>query len=521
LAGQARQVTAVPNTPDQNNVRDFRNIDFAFYVQDDWKVTPKLVLNMGLRYQPASNPVEKHNNLFAITNYRTATGYTNVPHVFQSNINWANVDPRFGFAYDVFADHKTSVRGGFGMFHEVYYPGAFGLSYLNAPPWTAISQTASNNSIVFQNPSIAGGAPLLSSGGAVAVLSAVAGNAWQIDATPYQIQFNLNIQREVGYGNVVTVGYVGSHTVNQGTGTQANPVPATLDANGIYHFAPTAIGSGRTNPALGGFLVGVAGTSSNYHSLQASLNRRLARNVQAQVAYTYSKCMSVGDNAANQQLTANSPPTNENPYDRQYDYSVCGYNITQSLVANSLVTLPFHGNRFVEGWQVSGIVIANTGVPFNISDGVDQSNQLDNATVPRPNYAPNNPAVTIAGRSYPACNNTPILGGTAMYYNPNCFSQQAFGTLGNFGRNGLQGPGLVDLDLAISKSTRIREGMTLQFRAEAFNLLNHTNLGLPVATLFTGAPGPTTTLGRNSIAGNITTYSVPSRQIQFAVKLVF
>ena len=181
--------------------------------------------------------------------------------------------------------------------------------------------------------------------------------------------------------------------------------------------------------------------------------------------------------------------------------------------------LPFHGNRLVEGWQISGIMAASTGLPFNVSDGVDQSNQVNG--VPRPDYAPNNPAVTINGINYPACNNHPMLSGTAMYFNPNCFSQQTFGTLGNFSREGLYGPGLVNVDIAILKSTKIRENINLQFRAELFNVFNHTNFSYPASAIFTGTPSPTATLGRNATAGQITQYSVPSREIQFGLKLIF
>jgi len=108
-----------------------------------------------------------------------------------------------------------------------------------------------------------------------------------------------------------------------------------------------------------------------------------------------------------------------------------------------------------------------------------------------------------------------------MWFNPNCFSQQAFGTLGNFGREGLIGPGLVNLDTGILKTTKIRESMTLQFRGEIFNVLNRTNLSLPFAMLFQGTPGPTTTLTRSSTAGQILTPAVPSREIQLGLKLIF
>jgi len=110
-----------------------------------------------------------------------------------------------------------------------------------------------------------------------------------------------------------------------------------------------------------------------------------------------------------------------------------------------------------------------------------------------------------------------------MWFNPNCFSLEPFGTLGNFAREGLYGPGLVNLDLALLKSTRIRENMNLQFRAELFNVLNHTNLSYPASALFSGTPSATATLARSATAGQITTYAftAPSREIQLGLKLIF
>jgi hypothetical protein len=524
LAGTARSVTGVTTAPNNNPIRDFRNIDFVFYGQDDWKLTPKLTLNLGLRYQPASNPVELHNNLFTIADIAKDTGFTNVPHVMVTNPSWKNFDPRVGFAYDPFADHKTSIRGGFGIFHEVLYAGVWSIGFINSPPWNILTQNSptGTNVVPFQNPQIAGGAVPFTLGNAAPPLPSISiGYAWRINRTPYMIQYNLNIQREIVPGTVFSVGYVGSHGVNLITGTEQNPVTHTIDASGVYHFAPTTTGSNRTNPALAGFSLGVNGTTSRYDSLQASLTRRLTHNVQAQVSYTYSKCLGTGD-ATLGSLSQNSPTLYSNPFDRSPDKSICGYSVTQALRVNSLVTLPFHGNRLVEGWQITGILAASTGLPFNVSDGVDQSNQING--VPRPNYAPNNPAVTINGISYPACDNHPILAGTGRYFNPNCFTQEAFGTLGNFAREGLVGPGLVNLDLALLKTTKLRENVNLQFRAEFFNFLNHTNLSYPSSissTIFTGTPSPTATLGRNAAAGQIITYASPSREIQLGLKLIF
>jgi hypothetical protein len=523
LAGTGTTLTGVPNIPQNYPIRDYREIDYVFYGQDDWKVTSKLSVNLGLRYAPMSNPVERSNNLFTVVNFLTDSSFTNVPHVMQTNPSLKNFDPRVGFAYDPFKDHKTSIRGGFGMFHEVLSPGVWGIGFINSPPWRIISQTSPSGTtaVTFQNPSIAGGAAPFSIGapGAPSLPSTTTGYAWQLNRTPYMIQYNFNIQREIMQGTVLTVGYVGSHGVNLITGVQENPTGFNIDSAGVYHFNGV-----RRNAALGSSTLGVNGTNSRYNSLQASVNRRLSHNVQAQASYTYSKCLGTGD-ATLGSLSGNSPTTFSNPYDRQPDYSVCGYNVTQALRLNSLVALPFHGNRLVEGWQVTGILAASTGLPFNVSNGADQSNQL--GATSRPDYAPNNPAATFNGISYPACNNSPYIRTVALWFNPNCFNQPAFGTLGNFAREGLYGPGLVNVDLGILKTTKIREGTTLQFRAEFFNALNHTNLSYPASAIFSGTPAFSATsplgapLSRVSTAGQITTYASPSREIQFGLKLIF
>ncbi len=521
LAGNATTLTGVTNTPNNIPIRDYRNIDFVFYAQDDWKVSPKLTVNLGIRYEPMTDPVELHGNLYTVPNYLTDTGFTHVSNVMQTNPSWKNYDPRIGFAYDPFSDHKTSIRGGFGMFHEVLGAGVWGIGFINSPPWNILTANSPPGTAVipFQNPQIAGGAvPFQGLTAAPPIPSISIGYAWQINRTPYMEQYNLGIQREIFANTVLSVGYVGSHGVNLITGSEQNPVPYSIDSSGVYHFSPSTVGSRRINPNLAGFSLGVPGTNSRYNSLQVAVNRQLAQNFQAQLSYTYSKCLGTGD-ATLGSLSGNAPTLYSNPHDWQYDYSVCGYNITQALRLNGLYAIPFHGNRFVEGWQISGILSASSGLPFNVTDGVDQSNQING--VPRPNYAPNNPAATVNGISYPACNNNPYIRTVALWYNPNCFVPETYGTLGNFAREGLYGPGLTNLDVALLKDTKIRENMNLQFRAEFFNILNHTNLNLPVSTLFTGTPSPTTTLGRQANAGQILTYASPSREIQLGLKLIF
>jgi hypothetical protein len=503
--------------------RDFREIDFRPYFQDDWKVTPKLTLNLGLRWEFTTNPVETHNALYQITDYLNGTGVVNVPHVNQSNPSWWNLEPRFGFAYDVFAHHRTAIRGGFAITHSPIFPAQYVPHYFQNKPSDSVTQSGATFPVPFSVPGAT--KPGIQPGW-----------DWFIHSTPYLIQYNLNIQHQISDGTVFTVGYVGSHGVHLITLQDRNPPTYTLE-NGVYHFA-TLSSSGkilinpRVNPNLDFMAMSEPTTTSRYDSLQTSLSRRLTRNVQGQVAYTFSKCIDDGGSPIGTVNGGDTPTGYENPYDRSTDRGLCYYHAKSSLRVNGLVSLPFHRNQLVEGWQLTGTVIQNTGLPISVSTGFDQVGYTANSGTPRPNYAPNNSAVTVNGRNYPACNNNPFLGTADMWLNPNCYSLQAPGTLGNAGRNTLIGPGLMDVDFAVLKDTRvpkISEAFRIQFRAEFFNLFNHPQLGQPNISLFTqGAAGACTItgLGCGSLSptsGQITSLggNTAARQIQFGLKFLF
>ena len=158
-AGTASADTGVYPIPTNIPIRDYREIDFTAYAQDDWKVSPKLSLNIGVRYEPMTNPVEAHNNLYAIVNPLTDTTWTSVPHVMVSNPSWNTWDPRVGLAYDPFKDHKTSIRAAFGIFHQILAAGDWGIAYINAKPWNILSASCppTTSCIPFTNPSVDGG----------------------------------------------------------------------------------------------------------------------------------------------------------------------------------------------------------------------------------------------------------------------------------------------------------------------------------------------------------------------------
>jgi hypothetical protein len=335
------------------------------------------------------------------------------------------------------------------------------------------------------------------------------------------IQYNLNVQREIAAGAVLSVGYVGSRGLHLLTGQEANPplvcsfaqgphCPNPSYANGPAggYFGYGTAGNVTSNPNLNNGLAGFPNLTpeawSRYNSMLVSVNKRFAQHFQASGSYTWSRCIDNGGYLGS--FNSNSTGNFINPYNLNSDKGVCAHDITHVFKLNGLLSLPFHGNRLVEGWQISGILSANSGLPLNIADGYDEAaGGTPVALAPRPDY--------VSGCQV-------HVGKVNEWYNPQCFVLEAPGTLGNTGRNTVRGPNFFDTDIGLSKDTRVRENLSVQFRAEFFNIFNHTNFGLPTgglggASLFVGGGG------RNGSAGQITSMVGTPRQIQFALKFLF
>ena len=426
LSGNAVSVGGNVPLPGKTAVRDYRYTELQPYVQDDWKATPKLTVNVGVRWEFMTNPYEAFNNLYGITNAATSTGYTRVPNVFASNHSWTNFDPRIGLAYDPFADHKTSFRAGFGLYHDIITIQNYQTGFGTAPPWQSVTQIATTaNPVVYPVANI----------GPSSALPAQS-FAWNVNnsLTPYMIQYNFNIQRELASNTVLTVGYVGSHGLHLYSNIETNPPIPTVNSSGVQVFgtccnsAGAVVANPRPNPNLSyiGQLKPIA--TLRYNSLQTSLNRRFSRNIQAQVSYTYSKCIDDGSFGIGS-FDGSGQPGNgaiENPFNERADRGPCGYDITNVLRVNGVYALPFHGNRFVEGWQINGVSSAYGGVPIDVQTGFDILGFVGNSAT-RPNY--------VSG-----CNPMAGFGTFPQWFNPKCYSLQAPGTMGNTGRNSLRGP---------------------------------------------------------------------------------
>jgi outer membrane receptor protein involved in Fe transport len=575
--------------------RYFREIDIAPYFQDVWKVTPRLTLNLGIRYDYTTNPVGWSGGNQPLTvltgSFLPPTGplaptpacassivgstnvleiaecglqyYSPVKHAFASNPNSHNWEPRFGFAYSPFKDNKTAIRGGFGIFDDPtaarIYQSGFGAS----PP-------ASNFLLYFPSFPDAFTPSSICFPGLCPQPSEYAGVTYQDNwGSPYTLQYNFDVQQQITPGTILTVSYVGSvarhlwnqrdinppecstfpnctalpqvpksyptasnatYTVNtmQYTGgfpdptlpnscTEATPplgayatIQATCYGSGVRFPYVVANGAAvtvdRLNPTFGEMVTEAPTAASSYNSLQVGLNHQFSRSLSGQVNYTYSHCIDDGSFATSleefSQLQTDS-------YNQAYDYENCNFDVRHNLNVNGIYALPFKGNRLVSGWQFATILDVHSGLPINIYNGgtydpADIGSEWDS----RPNYS-----------FAPGCHPNHIVDkqvapGIIQWFDPSCYEPQAPGFLGNVSRNSLPGPGTLDLDFSVIKNTKITEKLNMQFRAEAFNVMNHFN---------PGAPGGNVNLTGGGAGQTLTSQApiVTPRQIQFALRLQF
>jgi hypothetical protein len=507
------------------------------YAQDDWRVRPNLTVNLGLRYEMSTVPSETQGKLTNLPTVDAAAPQLGGPYF--SNPTLRDFEPRVGFSWDPFKSGKTAVRGGFGMFDTL--PLLYMTVTMNGREAPFFDNASTSDATALKGRFPGKVLPILG------LSNLENGFVEHNPKRSYVMQYNLNIQRELSRNLTVVVGYVGSRGVHQAFRTDdGNIVLPTASSAG--YLWPSPLGKGtKVNPNVGVLRLVDWGGSSFYNALQVGVVKKISHGLQIQGSFTWNK--SIDSNSgiiAGDTLNGNAIQ-GIHWYDLKLVRGVSDYNIGRVLVVNASWQLPSIKSSgpvgwVANGWQLGGILKVSDGPPFTPFFGTngDPLGTGSGAPYDLPNVLSGsgcsslvNPG-NVAGYIKTECFGLPTAPNMA-FWQANCDTTSpvfgasntpepfpiCFNLMGNASRNMLRGPGLVNFDFSLFKNNyirRISETFNAQFRAEVFNALNHANFALPSLgnqEVF-NANG---TL--NSAAGRLASTITASRQIQFALKVIW
>jgi len=514
LQGTVTTFQVVPNP----NELGWRSLFGAWYLQDAIKLRRNLTLQIGLRHEFTTGWNEVSGRA---ANYITDGNgvLLTAPHVgdsaYTANNSKRLFGPRVALAWDVFGNGRTAVRAGFGTYYSVIDALSFLLNSL--PPTNGSLSFASTS--LFANVPLTPGAPVPPScgPGVPAPCTTYAPQGIQADAkTPTVQEWNIAIEHQLTSTMALRLAYAGSFGYHGMLSIDPNSIPAQICTNpaGCQSGGTAAAASQghvtqgtqyipvgtRPNPYLsGGFFWYTEGNSS-YHSLQVEGTRRLSRGLQFRANYTWSKNLDMNSGLTGAQSN-NQAQMILDRNDLRRDWGPSALNAAHQGSISLHYDLPFGHGKKIGGWQVNSIATLLSGFPFTPQIGANRSGDGDTRNPDRPVLNP-----SFSGPV--------VLGSPNQWFNPNAFLLPTAGTYGNLGRGTYSGPGLADLDTSLLKNTFIGERLNAQFRAEFFNILNHTNFGTPNAIAFAGS-------SYSGSAGLITATATTSRQIQFGLKFVW
>ena len=493
LAGTIKTFTLAPAPTELG----WRTLFASLYLEDAFKPTPRLEIRAGFRSESSTGWSESQGRAGV---YAPVNGVLHSTPAVQSNgINDNRAlflpEPRLGLAWDIFGNGRTGLRASAGLHHSLL--DALDYRFDQAAPFNSVySYSASTVATPTSS------TPQISPS---TVDPAI--------ATPSLIAYSLKLEQQIAPSTSLTIGYSGSHSTHQILSGDLNE-PAFTITNGVFFYPNTT----KANPALANSTSWWSGGSGNYNALVVDLRHDLAHGLQLRANYTWSKNLDDGS-AWNTSVSANTPAFVEVPSLPHLDYGPASTDIRNLAAINATYELPFHGkSRLVAGWSLSTIATLQSGFPFSPQLGYNPTGSGDSRNPVRPNLNPG-----FAGRLYPGGSTTQRAAG---YFNPGAFTPPAFGTVGNASRDSLRGPGYSNWDLSLLKTTQLSESTRLQFRAEFFNVLNHTNLQIPNPIVYSAGPTQGTTANQNAVAtlgspGLVTSTANPSRQIQLGLKLLF
>jgi hypothetical protein len=511
--------------PSAISERGFRQTIVGAYIQDDWRWRPNLTVDLGLRYEMATVPTEVQGKLTVLRHLTDAQPHLGDP--LFSNPTLRNFEPRVGLSWDPFGDGKTALTAGFGMFDVLPLPYLIQFNELFSAPFFELGNSTSLPPGTFPKEAFS-----------IVAASTSGFRHGYFDPNPkrnYVMQWNLTLARDLTRDVSLRVGYVGSRGVHQIFRVEdADIVLPTPTPQG--YLWPSPVGSGtRLNENSGLVNQGLWQGNSFYDALQIKIKGKVGSGAEIEGSYTWGKTIDtssgsmVGDEYSN---SISSPLW----FATKLNRGLADFNVAHNLEVNftwELGTQKWaHGFQgwALGGWQIGGVFEASTGVPFTPGFGGDALGvKSTDPNIDVPNLL-----------SGPGCGSPVNLGNPTNYIKTQCFGvpvapSQSFYTAncdpkfafpaclnlrGNLGRNTLIGPGLVNLDFSVFKNNpikRISDTFNIQFRAEFFNVLNHTNFAPPLdnRNIFDSSGNP---IGN---AGLITATQTPSRQIQFALKVIW
>ena len=452
-----------------------RTTEYALFMQDDWTMSPRLTLNLGLRWDPYLPFVDETDRFSQVRLGQRSMVFPSAPEgvVFPGDPGvprsiierrLSNLGPRLGFAYDPFGTGRTSVRGGYGVFYSQIRQQAHNQISTNQP--FSLKLTINNPPGGIDDPYGATGNPFPfvppqtpEERSTYRFLTPMAMTQWDPGfRNAVAQQWNFNVQQQLFDTYITTIAYVGSRGDHLFMTTELNPAIFGAPGRTLDERRPLfPIFASVTNQS--------SDARSEYHALQLTLNKRFSQGFSILSSYTWSRLL---DNASSD---GDRP---DNPFDLDANWGPSDFDIEHRFVASFIWQLPGLGGRsgwmrhVLGGWQTNGIVTLESGAPFSIVSGRDNSQSGVNRDradlVGDPDLDTGRPRGELVAR----------------YFNTDAFRVNSPGTFGNTARNMLRGPGFANIDFGLMKTVQLLEGHTVQFRTEVFNLLNRVNLGNPI-----------------------------------------
>lgn len=485
----------------------------GFYFQDAYQVSPRVQFNLGFRYEFATRLTEKHGRLAYLPDPLRDTEIK-VGRLTKNNPTLGSLAPRIGIAWSPWGNRATSLNAGFGIYHDQALGWILAPRRVVAPFYKHVSRLNFDSSKFFPD--------------AVAAVAGKPMEAYVLDynhfTNPMVLRYHLTLQEQLPGGWRIQTSYVGVRGNHLLRSYEVNlfPVP-TVQPDGSLFFPR---GAGPVNPAFQGIDIMASDAQSFYNALSLSANKSFSEGISLQANYTYSR--SVDD--ASRTGGANIPDSSmQYGLRRTLERGLSDFDIRHRLVVNHFYTFPFGSSQrwlhagwlenIFGGWRLGGIFSIRSGVPVTAQVNVRTPGYLFVAA--RPNLLPdrsNNPTQGMTSGCEGVRANQK-LGARELYFDPCVFTNPLPGTLGTTGRNTIVSPGVFNVDVSLQKQIPFGADQRLQFRAEFFNILNHTNLNRNEGgstIIFSGASGR-----RNSTAGRIGSTATTARQIQFALRFSF